>query len=279
MYVKQFKKLKAQNPNNMLSNAQIKLVKSLHLKKNREQMHLFIAEGKKMVDELLASPLIEIVHIYASGDYYGNKPFTKVTEAEMKKISALTTPPNILAVCRIPSESSSIPELDKELVLILDDIRDPGNLGTIVRIADWFGIKYIFCTAECVDAYNPKVVQASMGSIARINVDYKNLRNVLQQCSDKQIKVYGAKLDGTNILNEQLTPNGVLIIGNESNGISPELSAYITNAIKIPSFPYNQVPNFNTSQPASGGGAESLNAAMATAILCAEFRRNELKGV
>ncbi|HTA26960.1 MAG TPA: RNA methyltransferase [Bacteroidia bacterium] len=253
----------------MLSNAQIKLVKSLHLKKNREQMHLFIAEGKKMVDELLASPHIEIVHIYASGDYYGNKPFTKVTEAEMKKISALTTPPNILAVCRIPSESSTIPDLDKELVLILDDIRDPGNLGTIIRIADWFGIKYIFCTAECVDAYNPKVVQASMGSIARIKVDYKNLRGVLQQCSDKQIKVYGAKLDGTNILNEQLNPNGVLIIGNESNGISPELSTYITNAIKIPSSPHGP----------SGGGAESLNAAMATAILCAEFRRNELKGI
>ncbi len=252
----------------MLSNAQLKLVKSLHLKKNREQMHLFIAEGKKMVDELLNSLHIEIVHIYASGDYYGSKPFTKVTEAEMKKISALTTPPNILAVCRIPADPSAIPDLTNELVLILDDIRDPGNLGTIVRIADWFGIKYIFCTAECVDAYNPKVVQASMGSIARIQVDYKNLRNVLQQCREKQIPVYGAKLDGANILKEQLTTNGVLIIGNESNGISPELSTYITNAIKIPSSPHG-----------AGGGAESLNAAMATAILCAEFRRNELKGV
>ena len=251
----------------MLSNAQIKLVKSLHLKKNREQMHLFIAEGKKMVDELLESPHIEILHIYASGNYYGDKPFTKVTDAEMKKISALTTPPNILAVCKIPAESPAIPDLNKELVWILDDIRDPGNLGTIVRIADWFGISYIFCTAECVDAYNPKVVQASMGSIARVHIDYKNLRNVLQQSKDKQIKVYGAKLDGANILNEQLSPNGVLLIGNESNGISPELSTYITNAIKIPSSPHGL-----------SGGAESLNAAMATAILCAEFRRNELKG-
>lgn len=252
----------------MLSNAQIKLVKSLHQKKNREQMHLFIAEGKKMVDELLDSKHIEILHIYASGNYFGNKPFTKVTEAEMKKISALTTPPNILAVCKTPADNSVMPELQKELVLVLDDIRDPGNLGSIIRIADWFGINYIFCTSECVDAYNPKVVQASMGSIARVHLDYKNLRNLLQDCRDKQIPVYGAKLDGTNVLSTPLTPNGVLIIGNESNGISAEVSNYITDSIKIPSY---QLSGKTTS-------AESLNAAMATGILCAEFRRNELKG-
>jgi RNA methyltransferase, TrmH family len=252
----------------MLSNAQLKLVKSLHLKKNREQMHLFIAEGKKMVEELLDSH-IEIVHIYVSGNYFGNKPFTKVTEEEIKKISALTTPPNILAVCKIPSENAVIPDVHKELVLVLDDIRDPGNLGSIIRIADWFGIGYIFCTSGCVDAYNPKVVQASMGSIARVHLDYKNLRNLLQDCKDKHVAIYGAKLDGTNILKEHLTPNGVLLIGNESTGISPELSDYITHAVKIPSF---HISGKITS-------AESLNAAMATAILCAEFRRNELKGI
>lgn len=259
----------------MLSKAQIKLVKSLHLKKNREQMHLFIAEGKKIVDELSAgiallhgSP-IEVVHIYVSGDYYGNKPFTKITEEEMKKISALATPPNILAVCRIPDETISLPDLNSELVLILDDIRDPGNLGTIIRIADWFGINYIFCTTECVDAYNPKVVQASMGSIARIHIDYKNLRNVLQECKEKQVPVYGARLDGANILNEQLTSGGVLIIGNESTGISPELGYYITRSIKIPLFPVQ----------GKAASAESLNAAMATAIICAEFRRAVLKGL
>jgi TrmH family RNA methyltransferase len=246
----------------MLSNAQLKLVKSLHQKKNREQMHLFVAEGKKMVDELLDSR-IEVLHVYGSGNYFGNKPFTKITDEEMKKISALTSPQNILAVCRIPVENIVHTDLNKELVLVLDDIRDPGNLGTIIRIADWFGIQSIFCTSECVDAYNPKAVQASMGSIARVNLDYKNLRNILQECKEKQIPIYGAKLDGANILNEQLTSSGVLIIGNESTGISAELSTYITNAIKIPSF---------------SAGAESLNAAMATAILCAEFRRNELKG-
>jgi TrmH family RNA methyltransferase len=246
----------------MISQAQIKLIRSLHLKKNREEMNLFMAEGKKIADELLDCDNIEVVHIYASGNYFEDTPYTKVTEEEMKKISALTTPPNILALCRIPAENTTIPDLKNELVLVLDDIRDPGNMGSIIRIADWFGIGYIFCTSECVDAYNPKVVQASMGSIARVKMDYKNLRTILQESKDNHIPVYGAKLDGVNLLKEKLSTNGLLIIGNESNGISPELSRYITNAIKIPSF---------------DGGAESLNAAMATAILCAEFRREALK--
>jgi len=246
----------------MISQAQIKLIRSLHLKKNREEMNLFMAEGKKIADELLDCDNIEVVHIYASGNYFEDTPYTKVTEEEMKKISALTTPPNILALCRIPAENTTIPDLKNELVLVLDDIRDPGNMGSIIRIADWFGIGYIFCTSECVDAYNPKVVQASMGSIARVKMDYKNLRTILQESKDNHILVYGAKLDGVNLLKEKLSTNGLLIIGNESNGISPELSRYITNAIKIPSF---------------DGGAESLNAAMATAILCAEFRREALK--
>jgi len=246
----------------MISQAQIKLIRSLHLKKNREEMNLFIAEGKKIADELLDCDNIEVVHIYASGNYFEDTPYTKVTEEEMKKISALTTPPNILALCRIPAENATIPDLKNELVLVLDDIRDPGNMGSIIRIADWFGIGYIFCTSECVDAYNPKAVQASMGSIARVKIDYKNLRTLLQESKDNHIPVYGAKLDGVNLLKEKLSTNGLLIIGNESNGISQELSRYITNAIKIPSF---------------DGGAESLNAAMATAILCAEFRREALK--
>jgi RNA methyltransferase, TrmH family len=256
----------------MISKAQTKLIKSLHLKKNREQMNLFIAEGKKIVDELLDSDDIEVVHIYASGNYFENQPFTTVTEEEMKKISALTTPPNILALCRIPVENTIIPDLQNELVLVLDDIRDPGNLGSIIRIADWFGIEYIFCTTECVDAYSPKVVQASMGSIARVKMDYKNLRNVLQVSKEKRIPVYGAKLDGVNILKEKLSSNGLLIIGNESNGISPELGKYLTHAIKIPSFNRSAIDSQSVPE-----GAESLNAAMATAILCAEFRREALK--
>jgi RNA methyltransferase, TrmH family len=252
----------------MLSKAQVKLIKSLHQKKFRDEMHLFIVEGKKIVDELPDSN-IDVVHVYGSGNYFGEKPFTKITEDEMKKVSALTSPQSILAVCRIPRENTAIPDLSNELVLVLDDIRDPGNLGTIVRIADWFGINYIFCTSGCVDAYNPKVVQASMGSIARVHIDYKNLRNLLQECKDKQIPVYGAKLDGANILKTELTSHGILIIGNESNGISPELTNYITCSLKIPSY---RVSGKITS-------AESLNAAMATAILCAEFRREALKEI
>jgi TrmH family RNA methyltransferase len=256
----------------MISKAQIKLIKSLHLKKNREQMNMFIAEGKKIVDELLDSDDIEVVHIYASGNYFENQPFTMVTEEEMKKISALTTPPNILALCRIPAENTVIPDLQGELVLVLDDIRDPGNLGSIIRIADWFGIGYIFCTSECVDAYSPKVVQASMGSIARVKVDYKNLRNILQLSKEKRIPVYGAKLDGANMLKEKLSSYGLLVIGNESNGISPELGKYVTHSIKIPSFNRHSIDSQSTPD-----GAESLNAAMATAILCAEFRRDAMR--
>src|ERR1700733_11167459 len=155
----------------MISQAQIKLIKSLHLKKSREQMNLFIAEGKKIVDEMLNSDNIEGVHSCASGNYFEDTSFTKVTEEEMKKISALTTPPNILAVCKIPAENTVITTIQNDLALVLDDIRDPGNMGSIIRIADWFGIGTIFCTSECVDAYNPKVVQASMGSIARVKID------------------------------------------------------------------------------------------------------------
>lgn len=246
----------------MISKAQIKLLKSLRLKKNREEIHLFIAEGKKIVEELLQSSTIEVVHVYAAGNYFGNTPFTHVTGEEMKQISSLTTPPSIMALCRIPEEPLTMPRLENELALVLDNIRDPGNLGSIIRIADWFGIGHIFCTPECVDAYNPKTVQASMGSIARVQVDYTNLRTVLQECAGKQLPVYGAKLDGTSILKEKLSTHGLLVIGNESNGISPELGKYITHAIKIPSY---------------RGGAESLNAAMATAILCAEFRREGMK--
>lgn len=245
----------------MLSKAQIKLIRSLQLKKYREQEGLFIAEGKKIVEELIDSD-IAIEHIYALEEYVASLSstvqYTKVSKEELEKISALTTAHGILAVCRIPATSKKEPDLKKELVLALDDIKDPGNLGTIIRIADWFGISHVYCSEECVDAYNPKVVQASMGSIARVHVQFVNLPEWLHSSGDA-IPKYGALLNGKNIYQEKVSFNGVLVIGNESNGISKEVQKYISKPISIPSY--------------NPHGPESLNAAIATAILCAEFRR------
>lgn len=246
---------------NLLSKAQIKLICSLHLKKYREAEGLFIAEGKKIVEELVDSD-IEIKQIYALQEYVASLasavPCTIVTREQLEKISALSTPQGILAVCRIPKGKATEPDLKKELVLALDDIRDPGNLGTIMRIADWFNIKHIYCSEECVDAYNPKVVQASMGSVARVKVHYTYLPAMLKDRAG--VKVYGALLSGKNIYKtDDIKANGVLIIGNESNGISKEVEQYVNTPVSIPTY--------------NPKGPESLNAAIATAILCAEIRR------
>jgi len=254
----------------MLSKSQIKLIRSLQLKKYRETEGLFIAEGKKIVEELMGSP-IHIKQILISKSrpelVSGSHKLkhdklvdvVEIPQEEFGKISTLTTPSGILAVCNIPKANAEQPDLKKDIVLALDDIRDPGNLGTIIRIADWFDIKHIYCSEESVDAYNPKVVQASMGSIARVHVHYINLASMLQKKVEEGIQVFGAMMNGKNIYTEQVKPKGILVIGNESNGISKEVQKHINHPVCIPSY--------NTKGP------ESLNAAIATAILCAEFRR------
>lgn len=242
----------------MLSKIQIKLIRSLQLKKYREEEGLFIAEGKKIVEELMDSA-IEIEEIFSTEEIKTKVPVVKVTQEELEKISALTTPQGILALCLIPEESEEKPDMKKELVLALDDIRDPGNLGTIIRIADWFGIKHIYCSEETADAYNPKVVQASMGSIARVKVHYIDLPEMLKSKAGEGINIYGALLNGKNIYKENVSATGILVIGNESNGISKEVQKYISNPLSIPSY--------------NPQGPESLNAAIATAILCGELRR------
>jgi TrmH family RNA methyltransferase len=256
----------------MLSKTQIKLLRSLQLKKYREEEGLFIAEGRKIIEELLDST-IGIKQIILSNTYSEQNlslhlgkaqrgehapEVLKIGQADFDKISTLSTPQGILAVCKVPKHKVE-PDLKKELVLALDDIRDPGNLGTIIRVADWFNIKHIYCSEESVDAFNPKVVQASMGSIVRVNVHYVPLRSTLQKLSSDGINIYGALLKGKNIYDEQLNPNGILVIGNESNGISKEVQKLITEPLRIPSY--------------NAHGPESLNAAIATAVLCAEFRR------
>ncbi|MGZ6538418.1 MAG: TrmH family RNA methyltransferase [Bacteroidia bacterium] len=253
----------------MLSKNQIKFVNSLKQKKFREERNLFIAEGTKIVSELLSS-VIRVKQIYATSAYLRNNTIAnsierfEIKEAELERISALTSANEVLAVCEIPNYELNIDDLKNKLTLALDDIKDPGNLGTIIRIADWFGIENIICSNETADAFNTKVVQATMGSVARIKVYYTDLEEMFKAQSLKfKAPVYGALLEGKNIHNEKLSADGFIVIGNESKGISDKLMPYITDKISIPSFSHYK----------TGGEAESLNAAIATSVICSEFRR------
>jgi TrmH family RNA methyltransferase len=240
----------------MLSKNQIKLITSLQQKKQRFAHQLFFAEGIKGIQELLESNF-ELVHLYTTQndfDEVSNDKKVLLDQQELKKITALATPNTCLAVFKIPSEKKII---ESGLILALDSIRDPGNLGTILRLCDWFGIGQLICSKETVDIYNPKVVQATMGSIARVNVNYIDLETFISQT---QLPVFGTFMDGTNIYKTNLLQEGVIIMGNEANGISPEIEKLIKNRLTI--------PRFGTLQK-----TESLNVATSTAIVLSEFRR------
>lgn len=242
----------------MLSKNQIKLITSLQQKKYRKQQQLFFAEGIKVIQELLNSNF-ELEHLFVTDTLFPDVSKSKistVTEAELKKISALTTPNNCLALFKIPSEQ---PISESGLVIALDDIRDPGNLGTILRLCDWFGVKQVVCSAETVDIYNPKVVQATMGSITRVNVVYTDLEQFIQET---KLPVFGTFMDGENIYKSALPNEGVIVMGNEANGISPEIERLTKNRIAIPRFGDLQQ-------------TESLNVATAAAIILSEFKRFE----
>lgn len=241
----------------MVSKNQIKLITGLHQKKQRSANQLFFAEGVKVIQELLQSNF-ELEHLYTTlNDFETVQPSkrTLINEQELKKISALATPNSCLAVFKIPAENKII---DSGLIIALDDIRDPGNLGTILRLCDWFGIKQIICSKETVDIYNPKVVQATMGSIARVNVNYIDLKTFITQT---KLPVFGTFMDGENIYKSNLPQSGIIIMGNEANGISAEIEKIVTSRISIPRFGELQK-------------TESLNVATATAIILSEFKRN-----
>ncbi len=254
----------------MLSKNQIKFVTSLKQKKFREEHQLFIAEGVKMVKELLQST-IQVKQIYATSEFLRTTKIDsdierfEIKENELERISALYTPNEVLAVCQIPEKTFEAKQVSKQLTLVLEEIKDPGNMGTIIRIADWFGIQTILCSLQTADLFNPKVVQATMGSIARVDVYYMDLPGFFnQQKAENSLPVYGALLEGENLYSHSLSKNGFIVIGNESNGISESLLPYITDKISIPSFSH-----FKTT----AGEAESLNAGIATAVICSEFRR------
>jgi TrmH family RNA methyltransferase len=241
----------------MVSKNQIKTITGLQQKKFRKEHKLFFAEGIKVVQELLNSDF-ELHHLYTTGELFAGVSglkITVVTPDELKKISALTTPQACLALFVIPNDK---PLVTTGLTVALDDVRDPGNLGTIIRLCDWFGITQLVCSEQCVDAYNPKVVQATMGSLARVNVVYTNLTEYL---TETQLPVFGTFMDGSNIYKETLPQDGIIIMGNEANGISAEAEKLATQRIAIPRFG-------NLQQ------TESLNVATAAAIILSEFRRN-----
>ena len=240
----------------MVSKNQIKLITSLQQKKYRFAHQLFFAEGIKVIQELVESNF-ELVHLYTTQNDFeevSKDKKTIIAESDLKKITALATPNSCLAVFKIPAEKKIG---ESGLILALDSIRDPGNLGTILRLCDWFGIDQLICSKETVDIYNPKVVQATMGSIARVNVNYVDLENVVSQT---KLPVFGTFMDGNNIYKTNLPQEGIIIMGNEANGISPELEKLIKNRLTI--------PRFGTLQK-----TESLNVATATAIILSEFRR------
>ena len=235
----------------MLSKNEIKDIKALGQKKFRDERGLFVVEGEKLVAEALGSGC-EVVAHYRVED---------IGEDAMARISQLTHPSPALAIVRQPAPAPFTLS-PNELVLALDGVRDPGNLGTILRIADWFGIHQVLASEDTVEVYNPKVVQATMGAIFRVRVHYCDLPSQLQSMKDcAAIPIYGTFLDGDNIYEMPLTKGGIIVMGSEANGISPEVAATVTKRLYIPPFPHDA----HTS--------ESLNVAVATAITCAEFRR------
>lgn len=256
----------------MLSKSQISFIRALQQKKQRNEQRLFIAEGLKVVRELLLSkytieslyhtPELDTDTLTLAAKVLKKAHIYEVTEADMERISALSTASSVLVLVKIPAEPSLsyFSENFQELVVAVDEVKDPGNLGTIIRIADWFGIHKILCSKNTVDVYNPKTIQSTMGSMVRVELVYADLIPVFQQ-KHPEIPIYGALLTGVNVYQQTLTSNGFIVMGSESHGIRQDLIPHITHAISIPGL----------------GAAESLNVAVATAIIVAEFKRELLK--
>lgn len=265
----------------MISKSQIKFVKQLEQKKHRQREGLFVAEGPKVVGDLLATGF-RPVQVFATDAWESPSGVSSVlqviTDDELRKLSFLQHPQQVLAVFPLPQHSvsstententegkknnsvSSVSSVDNtnHFILALDGVQDPGNLGTIIRIADWFGISRIVCSPDTADAWNPKVVQATMGSIARVSIVYTDLKEYLNATS---LPVYGTLLDGENIYEKELPREAIIVMGSEGNGISPEVRQLVIDKLLIPRF---------------REGAESLNVAIATAITCSEFCRRSI---
>lgn len=248
-----------------LSKNKLKYIRSLKEKKYRTEYGTFVAEGSKLVTDLL--PYMTCQLLVATADFLDILDTSKIEEvievndSQLAQASFLQHPQQALAVFYQPSYDSDI-DISGQLTLALDGLQDPGNLGTIIRLADWYGISHIFCSSDTVDVYNPKVVQATMGALARVQIHYVDLTAFLARYNN--IPVYGTLLDCDDIYTQDITADGIIVMGNEGNGIRPETEKLITKKLYIPNY------------PAGNPTSESLNVAIATAIVCAEFRRRVL---
>ena len=252
----------------MIGKNRIKSVRQLELKKFRRQTGLFVAEGPKVVGDLLE--VMPAATLIGTGEWWDTHSAPAdverivVDDEELRRVSFLQHPQQVMGIFSQPHveerPEESVARIGRQLCLALDGVQDPGNVGTIIRIADWFGIDTIYCSATTADAYSPKVVQSTMGSIARVRVVVTNLV-ALARLLPPEVAIYGTVLDGSDIYSQPLTGSGLLVMGNEGNGISPELQSLLTHRLLIPHYPSHRAT------------ADSLNVAIATAIACAEFRR------
>ncbi len=243
--------------------SEIQMVRSLGDKRARQEMGLFVAEGEKFIRELIDSKL-RVRKIYVTDDSdlevgFDGEQVELISGAEMGRITQLKSSNNSLAIVEIPRHTLDVESLKGKLSLVLDGVQNPGNLGTIIRLADWFGIDDIICSPTCADCFNPKVVQATMGAILRVKVHYTDLMPFMESGRDLGIPIYGTFLDGDTLYGKSLTSDGLVVMGNEGQGISEVVATYVNERLYIP--PYGE------------GGSESLNVAIATSIICAEFRR------
>ena len=243
----------------MITRADIQLVRSLADKRARTETGLFVAEGAKLVGEIAESSL-RVRHIYSSREF-AHPAFEPASAKELERLSLLKTPSDTVAVVEIPHHRFDLAEAERGLVLAMDEVQNPGNMGTIIRLADWFGISDIICTPNSADCFNPKVVQATMGAILRVRVHYLDLAATLSEARKRGIEVYGTFLEGENIYRSTLKHSGIIVMGNEGRGVSKEVAATVSHKLLIPPYPVDR------------HGSESLNVAIATSIVCSEFRR------
>lgn len=249
-----------------ISKNKIKFIRSLEQKKVRREERVFLAEGPKLTADLLGH--FRCRYLAATDDWLASHNTIEADEIdtatidEIARASLLKTPQDVIAIFDQREEKTDITVIEKQLCLALDDVQDPGNLGTIIRIADWFGIEHIFCSTNTVDVYSPKVVQATMGALSRVHLHYVSLTDLIGKLN-KNVPIYGTLLDGTNIYTQELSTTGLIVMGNEGNGITAEVRQLINRKLYIPNYPEGR----DTS--------ESLNVAIATAVTCAEFRRRK----
>lgn len=243
-----------------MTKAEIQLVRALADKRARLEHGLFVAEGEKLIGEIRTSKL-RVRKIYALEGIFEGAEVEVVSPKEMERVSLLKTPSKAVALVEIPRHTLRAHELKNRLILALDEVQNPGNLGTIIRLADWFGITDIVCSMDSADCFNPKVVQATMGAILRVKVHYTDLTRFLEEAARLDIPRYGTFLEGENLYDTELTDGGIIVMGNEGRGISRPIEVLVSHKVLIPAYP--------ADRPTS----ESLNVAMATGIICAEFRR------